>query len=177
MEEKLIQIFANINDWLKYSEVKNGVLLSLNSAVVMGFISLLKDAPIPLKFSINLCLIPSFTLSLIVLLSSFLPILDKLFNKKDEIREINGDNINLLFYGDLRKLSTSVYLKLLYQSCNEVIPESFEKLELDLANQIIINSVITYRKLIFFRIGAYIDFIGIFSGISLFFIQIVLQKG
>lgn len=176
MENKLNQIFVNVNEWLKYSEAKNGFLLALNGAVVIGLISLLKDASEPLKDSINWCLIPSFTLSLIVLLSSFLPIRDKLFKKKYDLSETTVDNTNLLFYGDLRKLSVPIYLKLLYQSYNKDIPVSYEKSEEDLAHQVLNNSAITYRKLTFFTVSAYIDFIGILAGISLLILKLILLK-
>ena len=161
MEEKLNQIFINVNDWLKYSEAKNGVLLALNGAMLMGLISILKDASDPFKASITWCLIPSFTLSLIILISSFLPIRDRFFNMNYDPREANVNNTNLLYYGDIRNLPILDYLGLLYQSYNEEIPESYEKPEKDLANQIINTSAITYRKLSFFKIGAYIDFVGI----------------
>ena len=74
MEEKLNQIFLNVNEWLKYSEAKNGVLLALDGAMLIGLMSLLKDASDPLKVSITWCLIPSFTLSLVILFCSFLPL-------------------------------------------------------------------------------------------------------
>jgi hypothetical protein len=171
MEEKLNQIFVNVNEWLKYSEAKNGVLLALNGAMLMGLIALLKDASDPFEVSITWCLIPSFTLSLVILLSSFLPIRDKFFNKKYDLRETTVDNTNLLFYGDLRKLSVPVYLELLYQSYKKNIPVSYEKSEKDLANQILNNSAITYRKLSFFTIGAYIDLVGILAGIILYLLN------
>ena len=176
MEEKLKQIFVNVNEWLKYSEAKNGVLLALNGAMLMSLMSILKDVSDPLKVSITWCLIPSFALSLVILLSSFLPIRDKFFNEKYDPRQTTADNTNLLFYGDIRKLSVSVYLKLLYQSYNEEVPESYKKPEKDLANQILNNSAITYRKLSFFTIGAYIDFVGILSGIFLYLLKLIILK-
>lgn len=165
IEDKLNQIFINVNEWLKFSEAKNGILLALNGTAVIGLMSILKDASEPIKYTLTWCLIPALTLVLIVLLISFLPITDKFFKKRYDLSGITISNTNLLFYGDLRKLTVPTYLKLLYQSYNKAIPDSFEKSEKDLAHQVLNNSAITYRKFIFFKVSTYIDFIGIVAAI------------
>ena len=168
MKEKLEYTFSNVNEWLKYSEAKSGVLLTLNGAVLMVFISIMKDTSGSLKNSLNWGLFPTFTISLIILLISFLPIRDKFFKRKHDLSNITLENINLIYFGDLRKLTVPTYLNLLYQSYKKEIPESFEKTENDLAQQILNNSAIAYRKLSLFTISAYIDFLGVLIGILIF---------
>lgn len=174
MEDKLNIIFTNVNGWLQFSEAKNGVLLALNGAVVIGLISILKDASEPIRYTISWCLIPSFTLSLIVLIISYLPIRDKFFKKHYDLSNTTVNNTNLLFYGDLRKLTVPIYLKLLYQSYNKDVPDSFEKSEKDLAHQVLNNSAITYRKFTFFTVSAYIDFIGIVATVLLLILKLII---
>lgn len=161
MEDKLGQIFSNVNDWLKYAETKNGILLSLNGAGILGIFSMLKDVPEPFKSVLLWCLIPALCCSLFVSLISFLPITDRLFKKKYDLSDTKLENTNLFFYGDIRKLSVEVYLAFFYQSYQKDEPEVYVKPELDLANQILNNSEITYKKLVLFKISVSVASVGL----------------
>lgn len=170
MENRLNEIFANVNSWLKFAEAKNGVLLSLNGAILIGVLSYLKDAPKPVLCSLTWALIPLLTIAILVLSISFLPITDIFFKRKHDLRKAKADNYNLIFYGDVRKLEPQTYLKHLYESVTGSTQEVLSKLELDIAQQIINNAEITFRKLQFFRVAFIIDFVGIIAGILIFII-------
>ena len=43
MNEDLKFAFANVNDWLKFAEAKNGGLLALNVASIIGILQCNKD--------------------------------------------------------------------------------------------------------------------------------------
>lgn len=173
MEEKLNNIFININDWLKYSEAKNGILFALNGGVIMGVVSLLGDSSFKVPIIINLVAVPCFLVSLVVLLISFLPVVNKLIINTEQNETKNQDDINLFFYGDLRKLNAEALLTKLYNSVDLDIEGNISKLQQNLADQIITNSSITYNKLMFFRIALYLDLIGIIICSIAFFSAIV----
>lgn len=176
MEEKLNVIFSNVNEWLKYSEAKNGVLLALNGALLSSLLSILKDTSVVFKFPVTWCLIPSIIIALTILLISFVPIRDKFFNDKYELEETALNRINLLFYGDLKNLSPPVFLTLIYKSYQTDVPKHFIKPEKDIANQILTNSAITYRKNEFFKTAIYINLIGFTSSIIFFIFKIIITN-
>ena len=158
--EKLCLSFQNINEWLRFAETKNGVLFAFNGATIIGLLSLYKDLPKMVQEPVIFVLFPFLMLSLLVLLISFVPIKDKLFRYNTEPPEDALSNINLMYFGDLKNLSISVYLTLFYNSLGYSIPESFTKIEEDLAQQIVNNSAITDNKFIFFTVCAYINLLG-----------------
>jgi len=41
---KLLAIFQNVNDWLKFAEAKNGVLLAFSGAAITATVTLLATA-------------------------------------------------------------------------------------------------------------------------------------
>lgn len=69
-ENNLEFIFNNINDWLKYAETKNGVLLTLLIAIIGVIVD--KDIPSQIKFA----LMTTCIISILILLISFAPILN-----------------------------------------------------------------------------------------------------
>ena len=170
MENRLNEIFSNVNNWLKFAEAKNGVLLSLNGAALIGVLSYLKDAPKPVLHSLTWALIPSFIIATVILIFSFLPVMDVFFKRKRDLKNPNVSNYNLIYYGDVRKLEPKTYLNNLYESVTGSTQEVLAKFELDIAKQIINNAEITYRKLQYFKIGFTIDIIGIIAGLLIFII-------
>lgn len=43
MEERLKFIFANVNEWLRFAEAKNGVLVAFNGAAIWGTLQSLDE--------------------------------------------------------------------------------------------------------------------------------------
>lgn len=170
MEEKLKDIFKNVNDWLKYSEAKNGILLTLNGGIILGVLSQFKDMSTTLLPYLKWIILPLFIISLIILIISFLPVRDKFFKRTFDLSSQRLSELNLLFYGDLKSLTSNVFLNKLYEANGQAVPNSFLKIEMDYANQIINNSGITDRKLILFTVATTIDLIGILISIILIFV-------
>jgi hypothetical protein len=168
MEHRLNEIYKNINNWLKYAEAKNGVLISLNGVALFGVLSYLEDVPKPAYDSLTWVLIPSFVISIIVLLVSFFPITNKYFKKSYDLSKSNIKDFNLIYNDDIRKLDPEIYLRYLYESVTGNTKEVFTKYELDISQQIINNAEISYRKYLFFRISCFIDLLGIFVGLLIF---------
>ena len=75
---KLLGIFQNVNEWLKFAEAKNGILLAFSGAAITAAITLLATAqnlPNSLKIGLSLTTIFLCICSLICTLS-FLPKID-----------------------------------------------------------------------------------------------------
>lgn len=167
MEDKLKDIFDNTNNWLKYAEAKNGILLALNGTCFFGVLSFFKDAPDYLQGLFIYSTLPTLLVATIILIISFLPILNKFFPKSHDLSKESINNMNLIYWGDIRKLTPSIYLKNAYKLYYNQDKNEFDRIELDYAQQILINSEIANRKFIFFKLAGYIDLISIVLTITL----------
>ncbi len=151
MDEELKCIFANVNEWLKFAETKNAVLVALDGGAVLGVLGLLKDQPrFPEWVIFYLWVFIIFNvIALSIALFSFLP--QTKIPYFWLIGEPNSKD-NLIFYGHIKKYDVNQYLSALYTSDSQQ-PKNFSKLELDYANQIIVNSQIADRKYNYFRVA------------------------
>lgn len=106
---------------------------------------------------------------LIILISSLLTIKASLNN--DTYKEnINNDNKNLLFYGNLSSLTEEMLLNKLYERYTTFNkPYKFTAYQYDLANQIIVNSRIATNKANGFNRSIKIIFYGLIFGIFILF--------
>lgn len=154
MIDSLNNTFENINGWLKYSEAKNGVLLTLTSGFIgsvisiYGFPAQLSESFVDnLKVIYHWELIIALSISLVLLLISFLPQTNNRVFWFSSLEKRDDDN--LLFYGDIQKYSVKEYLNKL----NDGKENQYSNNEFFYANQIIINSRITYRKLQYFKVA------------------------
>lgn len=153
MEEKLNSIFINTNDWLKFAEAKNGIIITLNGAGIFGLINLIGDEPVGLiqyKLLIILLLF-SMIVSLIIALLSFFPNLkiSHLYSKKISV------NDNLVYYGHICKYPTEKYVIALYSNFENrnISYAECPKYEKQLAEQIVINSRIAMKKYYLFDLS------------------------
>lgn len=95
-----------------------------------------------------------------------------------QLKKIQNDNTdcyishNLIFYGDIYKFDAEQYLNRLYEKYTDdkVVPQPLPAYEIDLANQIIINSYLAMRKGTLFNNTVY--FIIISISFFIFFILI-----
>lgn len=152
MEDKLRTIFDNVNDWLKFAESKNAVLIIFNGGAIYGILNLYSNlkAEDLNYFRLPLIIYTALTvLAMLILLISFLP-QTKLrwlfsFEKK------NGKE-NLLFYAHIARYDEASYLNAIckYSGKEEA---SFSEYEKALANQIINNSIITLKKYYYFKVS------------------------
>jgi hypothetical protein len=164
MESKLKEIYALVNDWLKFAEAKNGVLIGFIGGAIFGVISNLNNLPVQLQTYLLYFFIPSSLLSLVVSMISFLPILGKPNFKSKKI----PPNINLLYFGHLRLLDKEYLVSKIYESSKLSVPETISKFELDIAQQIIINSNIARYKYLAFRYATCIILFGLLISLVLF---------
>lgn len=180
MEETLKNIFDNVNEWLKFAEAKNGILIALlgtalftlleksNSILFRDNISISNNMLV-IKFDINffvslyLVLLIIFLLIAVgILLMSFLPQTKRLF----KIKGVKNENDNSLFYGDIIKYTPEEYLKFIEPNRTD-----FSKSELDYAYQIVINSHIAYRKYKYFELALLAILSGILTVLGAFLVN------
>ena len=150
MEEKLWQIFENVNHWLDHAERKNALLLTfigIQLTVGKVFISTPGDLLIAASVVLGICFL--------ITLVSFFP--HTAFPGWECIwkgmKSCPREDDNLLFYGDISKYSVDTYSRRMGEYLN-IETESDRYLK-DLCAQIVINSKITARKNIMFRVATY----------------------
>lgn len=155
MEDRLQQVFKNINEWLRYAEAKSATLLAANGVTCFGLIRIFQNADnshIWLMYYGLFVLVLLIT-SMIFLLVSFSPSLDIpwLFKRNEP-----NDSDNLFYFEHAAKYSPLQYLRSLAVASNL---EKYECTDVErmLAKQIIANSVIARRKYIIFNIAVWLS--------------------
>ncbi len=144
-------IFDNINDWLKFAEAKNGMLIAFDSAALCAIISLLKNNKLFCADLVYYSYLSLFLLviSIIVLLYSFVP----QFSLKDKTSDIDIDKLNLTYFFDLAKLD--------YEEFEEKLANDFslelKTFESGLLIQVINNSKIAVFKYVCFKIAVWLN--------------------
>lgn len=177
MHNELNSIFENISDWLKFSEAKNAALLAFDGAVITVLFSILKDLTsgmeiIKIAISISIGILLA---SLFITLLSFYPQTRQ--NKALKEKAID-ENDNLYFWEDIKKYEVEEYLKKVQKnlcitgskSAGAGEKTTYDRLEKDLASQIIINSRITSRKYKYFEFALILAIGGIFTPIIAFIV-------
>lgn len=131
------------DNWLKYAEAKNGVLLTLSLACVTKFDKYLKS-----DLGIGILLVFLGMISVLVCMFSFFPNLNKTVKCK---RKMSIDP-NLIFYSDISFLTADEYINMLTKKygLKSSISNVYCK---DLASEIIVNSTIAVRKNFLFKIA------------------------
>lgn len=157
--EKLTKIFQIINDWLKFAEAKNAVLLTFSSAGITSVITYLSAASNPPNsLKIGLILTASFLcISSLICSISFLPktSIEYVLWLQSKPSKASAKNLkdtdNLYFFGDLKKYTALELLNTMNNAYfTPPITQPYKKEYLDIANQIVINSQITMLKFQFF---------------------------
>lgn len=151
MNNDLLEIFKNVNDWLKHAEAKNAMLVAFDGAAIFGLAQLhsahfIKNSEL-LSYSI-IGAIGFLTVSSIIALISFSPQL----SFKPETGVAMQREKNPIFFEYLRKIPT-------WKIGKQITGEDFIKLssiDQDLAEQIRQNSIITSSKYWHFKIAVWI---------------------
>lgn len=170
MKDLLQKNLDSTNDWLKFAEAKNAMLIGANIAII-GV----------LNTSINLnsvfVIIASLVniISSLVALYSFMPKIGKEPNRRRKTgnkvpAEKHSNTDILIFWGDQSKYTAEAYLKMCYQKyCKQDIKDSeLDALEMEYAREIIYNANITKSKYSLFDRALWIDIIGIPLSIVVF---------
>ena len=145
----LQDICKNVWEQQKYSEVKNGIILTLNIAIftILTRVSINQDLVCKVIFFI---LIALFVIHIFLILQSFFP---KNINKEN-IKWTN-DQINIFFFGDIQKLNNTKYLDIVLDKYNINKNDLNTKILLDLTNQIVKISEIAQYKYTSFKSSIY----------------------
>jgi hypothetical protein len=149
-ESRLMAALELVNDWLKYAEVKNAALLTLNAALIVGMHQLFEWHK-PTALGVGWLLWMSTALlaiSLLVCLASFYAY-TKTFGFDLPISTQDGAT-NALYFGHLADMKRDDVLKRLV---DKYAPGPGSNYLEDMADQIIINSKIARRKFAFFNWG------------------------
>lgn len=177
-EERLYKIFNNVNDWLKFAEIKNFGLLTLNATSIYCLTQIKYGDNSSVEKVVLYIFIPFAILSIVPCLISLFPIVSKIVsqNKKKEIRnsmkfinylsnfiETEESFENIHFYGYLKDINEGDFEKKFLEKVNS--SDKFTTYETELVTQILYNSRITSLKFKFFKIGAFLFFIGIVASI------------
>lgn len=147
----LQDIFKNVWEQQKYSEVKNGVLLTLNIAIfaiiARVYFSIASSVSNEIYSKvIFFILMVFFIIHLIFIIQSFFP---KDSNKEDF--KWTNNEINIFFFGDIQKLDSPKYLDLVIEKISIDKSDITKEPLLDLSNQIIKLSEITQSKYTSFK--------------------------
>ena len=133
--------YKAVMEWLKFAEQKTAGLLILNSGVIWAYLRLLNKQEIAYSWLsyVNVVYLVLLILSSVICIVSLTPVLDSFWyfdagKNKDK---------NAFYFKDIATLDEYSYLKLLSES-NQA--NSFNKKDIDLAKQIVINSKITTIK-------------------------------
>lgn len=145
----LQDILKNVWEQQKYSEVKNGIILTLNIAIltILTRIPINEDFICKVTFFI---LIALFFIHIFLILQSFSP-----KNKNKENIKWTNDEINIFFFGDIQKLNSIKYLDIVLDKYNIKKNDLCINILLDLANQIVKLSEIAEDKYTSFKNSIY----------------------
>ena len=172
MNDQLKTIFSNINDWLKFAEAKNAGLLALNVACIVGILrgqTAFESSMKPFEGS----MLMFFCISASMCIYSILPVLNKLFRlyKKLSAEEFEKqqDKINILYFGDIAKLSKAQFAELFIKKTEATL----KPIDNDLIAQISNNAEIAWQKYKVFNVAAIITFSSFVAGFILVLISAV----
>jgi len=155
-EKKLQYILDLVIQWLKFAEAKNGTLVALVGASLIGITRILSVSNFNVLIEIYLYIYLLFgSMSLLISLISFIPkIKIPAFIKKKDTKETK----NLYFYGHLKNYNIQSLLTNLFPN-----KDKFNRNHHNLAQQVIINSKITYNKYELFKVALILLIMGLIT--------------
>jgi type III secretory pathway component EscR len=166
-----------VNEWLKFAEAKNFGLLSLNTAIVFGFMQVNFQNCIVIQKTGLYVFLPCALISFFLSLISLIPIISKIEKNIHEKRWINKicnciakeeKKENIHFYDYLKFINETEFETSFLKKVNSTC--SFTQFERELVTQILYNSRITWLKYQLFKIGAYF----FLTGAILFLIALLI---
>ncbi|MBD2138631.1 hypothetical protein H6F32_13770 [Anabaena sp. FACHB-1237] len=165
ISSKLMSIFQNVNEWLKFAEAKNGILLGFSGAAITATITILstgQNLPNSLKIGLFFTTVLLSICALVCTLS-FLPKtnLERVVWLKSKppknTNYIQKDTDNFWFFGDLQKYNATDLLAALNQHyLKGKINAPYEKEYQDIATQITVNAEIAFLKFQLFTYAVYV---------------------
>lgn len=169
MNQDLLEIFKNVNEWLKFAEAKNAMLIALNGVAIFGVGQIQTYDFISKHYLVEIWLslaIVVLVFSTVCSLLSFVPRLkivkEGLFTSKTEC--------NRFYFESLRSLSGDEIIDKVLGTGKSTNASELDK---DLAEQIRQNAKITSRKYSYFTIAIWMTISAMIS-IPLAFIFMLL---
>jgi hypothetical protein len=173
MNENLKYVFANINEWLKFAEVKNAGLLALNAAAIFGILQ--SQSIFEKEFKLlSGSMLSLFLLSALLCIYSIVPDLrtarfKSKFDNSTFQTQIN--NLNFLFFGTISKLTKDQYINLIKYNDNNFLNTRIDE---SLIEQIIVNAEIANFKVIVFDKASWLTFVAFFLGILTIIFKVLI---
>lgn len=154
------EILELVNNWLKFAEAKNAVIMAIAGTAIFNLIKLLITTELHIIADIYIVqLVICLTFSFLIALSSFVPITNYLFIlPKDKTSESD----NLLFFGHLAKYTKDDLIAKFNETEDTETNTKYRGMYIE---QIIINSRIAMSKYYFFNLAVTLFFWGILSPI------------
>lgn len=174
--EELHKIFSNVNDWLKFAEAKNAVLLGVISTILGFTFSKISEFPQDSLVIVKFIFIPAGTLALFIILASFFPPFEfrnSNINKNEIEKRKNRTKNNIFYFGYLKDINLNSLINYFEILQGEKVINMEQKICRDLIEQIITNSKITSRKLKLFNYGGLILFLGATVSALIYLIKII----
>ena len=137
VHEELNAILDNVNDWLKFAEAKNGLLVAFNCGVVLAITDKVEDLSGPPR-AFAYTSIVLLCIAILIGLMSLVPRLSSAMSPRPGRKQ----RPNLLFFADLASLTQDELLSIVEERSGKPL----SGMESDWANQIIVNSEIALAK-------------------------------
>lgn len=173
MDEKLKEIFSNINDWLKFAEAKSATLIACNGALIFGISRLISS--FDLKGIYLLYFISISVLCILSIAICFLSIIPSLSMPWEKKPSGTSKEDNLMYFSDIAKYTPLAYLKALKDKL-ELNDSSFTGYQRDISNQIIINSVIADKKYRAFQKAIWLTLAAVISPVLALLVFLFREK-
>lgn len=168
MDEQLKYTFSNVNDCLKFAETKCAALLAGSAAVSVGIGQKLAEGQIEgVTLLYAWFVLTQLLFCLLFCLISFVPSLNMPWLFK---LSAPGKDDNLLFFEHIAKYSVSGYLLAINSNIKK---EKETKFQRDIAQQIVVNSVITRRKFSLFNVAVWFFVSALITPIFAFLLWLV----
>lgn len=151
----LNDVMQAMHSQVQYAEAKNAALLAVNFAIVVGIATLFtSDGTLPsqLQLSLMMCAVTIGGGGLLSL-ASFLPVM----SSRTKVTRPSTDQ-NLFFWGSIARMSPPDYAEKMLGALGSSL--SAGRLDLDLANQIVVNARVARRKFRVFYVATIVTVLG-----------------
>ncbi|MBL7841927.1 MAG: hypothetical protein JNJ75_17400 [Cyclobacteriaceae bacterium] len=162
MEERLKFIFGNVNEWLRFAEAKNGVLIAFNGAAIWGILQSFTgiqqlSACLTIPVSIFMC---CAFVGIVVSFFSFMPALTLSREVVAKIDKKLVQEKSVVFFRHIGDFNADEYFKLVEMRSEQSQSKSINPYHLDLASQIVANARNTWLKYKMFYIALNVTLAG-----------------
>ena len=165
MIDFLKSILERSDNWLKFAEAKNTILIVFNSTLLFSILKMVSSLSVNILYKYYIFFVISLLfISIILLILSFIPRLQPPWLKITK----KSDQDNLLYFGDISKYSPKEYINNVSDKFN--LKSENYNLEKEYGNQIVVNSQIAFMKFKQFEIASWFTLSAIITPIGLLFL-------